>query len=196
MGEATYYRTVKKSNSPIFQSTLPVGEATGTMRGLACRTWNFNPRFPWGKRRHQRRQARRPEHYFNPRFPWGKRPGHCWQTERPRKISIHASRGGSDSGDFELVDIREISIHASRGGSDSAPTTSASICQIFQSTLPVGEATAESRFCLPQTQNFNPRFPWGKRPIISSRNSSGTNFNPRFPWGKRPIGPQSCAGIA
>ena len=58
----------------IFQSTLPVGEATdyGQLKGLG--QWNFNPRFPWGKR-HQ--------FFYSGLFQ-------CI-------ISIHASRGGSDS---------------------------------------------------------------------------------------------------
>ena len=170
--------------------------------------------------------------YFNPRFPWGKR-----LVARPARAHI-----------------RKISIHASRGGSDDSPAIDYRAMHIFQSTLPVGEATAqqtksylivdisihasrggsdprhaESR-C--QKGNFNPRFPWGKRlgigpppkvkkifqstlpvgeatsvsslfvcagniSIHASRGGSDVDarmmkeflmhFNPRFPWGKRPI---------
>ena len=57
-------------------------------------------------------------------------------------ISIHASRGGSDVGQARgVVAEFDISIHASRGGSDMRPFD-----------IKTDKA------------NFNPRFPWGKRP--------------------------------
>ena len=104
----------------VFQSTLPVGEATlealigqpytkisiHASRGgsdLFLRLlgekfyFDFNPRFPWGKRPIETATAKSHIFNFNPRFPWGKR-----LLFSPSKIL--------------------------RG--------------IFQSTLPVGEATA------------------------------------------------------
>ena len=57
-----------------FQSTLPAGEAT------AAET-----------------VQRQIETNFNPRFPRGKRPPYEQVLARYQKISIHASRGGSDS---------------------------------------------------------------------------------------------------
>ena len=56
------------------------------------------------------------------------------------KISIHASRGGSDEIHDDVVLVLHISIHASRGGSDRAQ---------------LGALWA--------LRNFNPRFPRGKR---------------------------------
>ena len=102
--------------------------------------------------------------YFNPRFPWGKRPSdssvtvafHIFQSTLPVgeatpfdtrdslfvKISIHASRGGSDLVIFiHRCKIRSISIHASRGGSDYHSHILFCMGCLFQSTLPVGEAT-------------------------------------------------------
>ena len=61
-------------------------------------------------------------------------------------ISIHASRGGSDSAYFLQKVAWKISIHASRGGSDASRAKS----------------TADKN-------NFNPRFPRGKRPQSSPR---------------------------
>ena len=56
-------------------------------------------------------------------------------------ISIHASRGGSDIHRQSGLRDAPISIHASRGGSDGAV---AAFCaaELFQSTLPAGEATS------------------------------------------------------
>ena len=64
-----------KNSAPIFQSTLPAGEATNGPH------WRPTP-----------------IDYFNPRFPRGKRPPKAEEAKEPPKISIHASRGGSDAG--------------------------------------------------------------------------------------------------
>ena len=63
-----------------------------------------------------------------------------------------------------LIMIFDISIHASRGGSDSLIATHWQAAQGFQSTLPAGEATAEFRRAQGYRPYFNPRFPRGKRP--------------------------------
>ena len=78
-----------------FQSTLPAGEATYIFYTCPIVT-DFNPRFPRGKR-------------------------HLMY------ISFHL--------------FSKISIHASRGGSDSEPLIKRAAIPIFQSTLPAGEAT-------------------------------------------------------
>ena len=101
-----------------------------------------------------------------------------------------------------------ISIHASRGGSDAALSGEFSFPNVFQSTLPAGEATLTRRLFLSLWKYFNPRFPRGKRhqtidsfadackiSIHASRGGSDlpcfrrrvilTDFNPRFPRGKR-----------
>ena len=58
------------------------------------------------------------------------------------KISIHASRGGSDVSELYCTANEGISIHASRGGSDEDEIILTTKNLRFQSTLPVGEATA------------------------------------------------------
>ncbi len=55
---------------------------------------------------------------FNPRFPRGKRRLNLYIGRRLASISIHASRGGSDMVDIVFQVFNAISIHASRGGSD------------------------------------------------------------------------------
>ena len=104
--------------SAAFQSTLPVGEATLRQHPHSHTYRYFNPRFPWGKRRPS--SAMRPLIFdFNPRFPWGKR--------QPPNLGKNI--------------IKKISIHASRGGSDWRYITIVRKSTLFQSTLPVGEAT-------------------------------------------------------
>ncbi len=123
--------------------------------------------------------------YFNPRFPWGKRPGRLREVCKGRGISIHASRGGSDIYVPDKEVFAAISIHASRGGSDSAYSAAGLPVMIFQSTLPVGEATI---YCFLHLLilDISIHASRGGSDIYctSSINSAG-NFNPRFPWGKR-----------
>ena len=79
--------------------------------------------------------------YFNPRFPRGKRLN-PWDTP---------------------LRLYHISIHASRGGSDLISYSSSIASKKFQSTLPAGEATTSFSDYANQPQDFNPRFPRGKR---------------------------------
>ena len=60
----------------------------------------------------------------------------------------------------------QISIHASRGGSDPKISYAPFPNWLFQSTLPVGEATRISPMPSGHSDDFNPRFPWGKRPLM------------------------------
>ena len=192
---------------PLFQSTLPAGEATG--RGLTIqgcreisihasrggsdqffgdenqRSQHFNPRFPRGKR-HQTYTMIRTDVNFNPRFPRGKRPCFLHSLQKFIDISIHASRGGSD--------YIEWAVDVLKGE--------------FQSTLPAGEATLRrlsglrrigisihaSRGGSDLLPAGNGTFPWlfqstlpaGEATILhSSFSFISLNFNPRFPRGKR-----------
>ena len=113
-------------------------------------------------------------------------------------ISIHAPRGGSDITPH-IVNLvsDDISIHAPRGGSDRAepdyletlenfnprspwgerPSMASgdgAYC-LFQSTLPVGGATATAGAAISTNEDFNPRSPWGERRRI---------FNTGTPWHK------------
>ena len=124
----------------VFQSTLPVGEATEIIwviknyAGISIHasrggsdgdnspnvsgSGNFNPRFPWGKRLLYPPSAS-VRVKFQSTLPVGEATLAVGAAGRPVHISIHASRGGSD--------IQK----NPEGGT----------CNVFQSTLPVGEAT-------------------------------------------------------
>ena len=134
-------RNCRPCHLAAFQSTLPAGEATeidelyrevmeisihasrGGSDGCADANRNyrydFNPRFPRGKRHFLTERFQLAQDNFNPRFPRGKRP----------------------SGLGAVCHIVMISIHASRGGSDLKALTLKRHKHKFQSTLPAGEAT-------------------------------------------------------
>ncbi|MDY4754099.1 MAG: hypothetical protein SO355_01975, partial [Candidatus Faecousia sp.] len=61
----------------------------------------------------------------------------------PAFISIHAPRGGSDGEATRKLIQENISIHAPRGGSDAQDSQPQLPAAAFQSTLPVGGATAK-----------------------------------------------------
>ena len=168
----------------IFQSTLPLRGATGKISSIEGEPDNFNPRSPYGERRHL----------------WHKGRGRIF-------ISIHAPLTGSDvEADNIAVDII-ISIHAPLTGSDgrkTCPTGPAPVFQstlplrgatrafslphdqvIFQSTLPLRGATSERRHRHGSIENFNPRSPYGERLCLRRSSAASTNFNPRSPYGER-----------
>ena|GEM_PF-3123354 len=100
----------------------------------------FNPRFPWGKRLEALDfSAAMAE--FQSTLPVGEATTKYFSYSLSKKISIHASRGGSDESSLLLLNLSIISIHASRGGSDVLAMRFAREYKPFQSTLPVGEAT-------------------------------------------------------
>ena len=82
---------------------------------------------------------------FNPRSPWGERRCSSLWTLFPQVISIHAPRGGSDP---ILQDILSM--------------------EKFQSTLPVGGATVLTVPLISTGFDFNPRSPWGERPLSAN----------------------------
>ena len=117
-----------------------MGEATSNQPRAASSERNFNPRFPWGKRRtssqgiricitisihasrggsdRNRRTRTAPCNNFNPRFPWGKRPLTQIQNRPSWKFQSTLPVGEATLAALWLLHNKSISIHASRGGSD------------------------------------------------------------------------------
>ena len=101
----------------------------------------------------------------NATLPVGGATVSCGDLRITADISIHAPRGGSDTGSFNALKASWISIHAPRGGSD----------EHAYHYIPTVET------------NFNPRSPWGERPGQRGKPLPWMrNFNPRSPWGERP----------
>ena len=101
----------------LFQSTLPVGGATGQgqLVGLLSVISIHAPRGGSDCRRGGLSQLERD---FNPRSPWGERLQRHICMQVAATISIHAPRGGSDRVTTTPYNAKGISIHAPRGGSD------------------------------------------------------------------------------
>ena len=170
-----------------FQSTLPVGGATfyrgcslaaerisiHAPRGgsdyppelvvkYAC---NFNPRSPWGERLPIMVLNSLFTVHFNPRSPWGERRSGTLGIIKQRRISIHAPRGGSDCVLALAIPIMVLfqSTLPVGGATQEIAVDSLVPGTVFQSTLPVGGATASYPALWAQSNNFNPRSPWGER---------------------------------
>ena len=101
-----------------FQSTLPVGGATGVTVALPPATVNFNPRSPWGERH-----------------------GHCAYCCMSVVISIHAPRGGSDRPAVRYPTRPGYFNPRSPWGERHDSWFGWHFLLTFQSTLPVGGAT-------------------------------------------------------
>mgnify|MGYP000927940492 CR=1 FL=1 len=123
-----------------FQSTLPVGEATGRLREV-CKGRGISIHASRGGSDLRTEKSLSIYLHFNPRFPWGKRlppmpPGQrkiTFQSTLPvgeattsgflfsRGLSVFQSTlpvGEATAGRGSLSSKLNISIHASRGGSD------------------------------------------------------------------------------
>ena len=162
-GEATRRKSGPKP-SPNFNPRFPRGKRQGQHLRFLHQYPDFNPRFPRGKRRLQSRYLRRLRPDFNPRFPRGKRLPGGQSDEEINKISIHASRGGSDL-PYLFLAVLLIKFQSTLPAGE-ATITEVKSCGgllIFQSTLPAGEATVYFNFPENFCTNFNPRFPRGKR---------------------------------
>ena len=130
--------------------------------------------------------------YFNPRSPWGERLYDIdifiitWAfqstlsvrraTEKGirllagKLISIHALREESDWAMASLSDcLTYISIHALREESDQWNNRCCVYKYRFQSTLSVRRATMWFPVVSQDNINFNPRSPWGERPLYMCR---------------------------
>ena len=168
--------------SPIFQSTLPVGGATGWLIGLAVVRY-ISIHAPRGGSDTSRIINSGSIGAFQSTLPVGGATLHSSTTEifrvlfqstlpvggatgNPRglrvltHISIHAPRGGSDVVSTYKVEIRIISIHAPRGGSD------------------VYDHAGEK-----QERHFNPRSPWGERLVQSDLRLYLGRFQSTLPVG-------------
>ena len=146
-----------------FQSTLPAREATNINR-IVYNIYNFNPRFPRGKRL----------------AAAGLAVGLI-------SISIHASREGSDVVmHYVMRHSVLISIHASREGSDLPWHQSLFSMGLFQSTLPAGEATAMHTGAHTKAEISIHASRGGSDGSLQRFTAHQWDFNPRFPRGKRP----------
>ena len=120
--------------------------------------YDFNPRIPYGMRLHLVHVgAGRAD--FNPRIPYGM-----------RRILL--------SGHGNLIGI---SIHASRMGCDRCCRRRGPRCRRFQSTHPVWDATPfiyENEWCFTY---FNPRIPYGMRPVPADQGSTTARFQSTHP---------------
>ena len=148
-------------NGRRFQSTLPIREETIATDASWNLPTDFNPLFPYGKRRPDQPP---PPHCpnFNPLFPYGKRPGSSYRRcgtghfnplfpygKRPFRGSVRRSGAQFQS----TLPIRE----------ETCCNFYCIIFPIFQSTLPIREETIRPTPIAHNISNFNPLFPYGKR---------------------------------
>ena len=159
--EETPWTTRALQPAPKFQSTLPIREETRVVARVAGRR-AFQSTLPIREETRARSAGRSGRRHFNPLFPYGKRPWSPPCGAGHERISIHSSHTGRDRAG--------IACHVAR--------------RKFQSTLPIRE---ETKFveAIDNNTNFNPLFPYGKRPSCKVFVKQNFYFNPLFPYGKR-----------
>ena len=165
----------------------------------------FNPRSPYGERPALKRPCTGAVN-FNPRSPYGERhaddifPGrkHRFQSTLPLRgatvpyaanssiasISIHAPLTGSDQYKIIVIERFDISIHAPLTGSDKPPQGIPDDRYISIHAPLTGSDRQTAARLLPG-HDFNPRSPYGERPMFLALYFLAPNFNPRSPYGER-----------
>ena len=122
---------------------------------------------------------------FNPRFPRGKRQN-LYSRHKIRIQFQSTLPAGEATEKLNNKTVKsKISIHASRGGSDTSANASGLPQRNFNPRFPRGKRLNPERIFKGTLSNFNPRFPRGKRPSTLGSPSPSFDFNPRFPRGKR-----------
>ncbi len=208
VGDAT--ATMRKIYTHVakFQSTRPVGDATTKhppSENVACISIHASR----GGRDYTTIHTTLLIQAFQSTRPVGDATKKVYNHVFRPEISIHASRGGRDL--YEVLakqGWRDISIHASRGGRDSLPAGRTPRTRYFnprvpwgtrlfpidlrksiytfQSTRPVGDATA-ARLDYSIRISFQSTRPVGDATEIKIKwRKNYCYFNPRVPWGTRP----------
>ena len=128
---------------------------------------DFNPRSPGGKRRSRGRPPRSggPISIHAPR---GGRQAQAGGNQHNIKISIHAPVGGATSATRNQSPLPCISIHAPRMGSDQAGWAGPAPWRYFNSRSPYGERLRDS-FVSELCDLFQSTLPVGERPSSSAR---------------------------
>ena len=143
---------------------------------------------------------------FNPRSPWGERHFCAVLVHVLNGFQSTLPVGGATSPQMPSMEITPFQSTLPVGGATSTRYKTYNQSR-FQSTLPVGGATTAifkaviwmyisihaprggsdtDYHRLPyKTRDFNPRSPWGERPLSIAATATGVNFNPRSPWGER-----------
>ena len=148
--------------------------------------------------------------HFNPLFPYGKRHAARERSAAEQSISIHSSHTGRDPPSCCRLQ-RITNAFQSTLPIREETRTYAQVEKAwgFQSTLPIREETPPPATRRQENTDFNPLFPYGKRPALvvqhprhrtisihsshTGRDLQGSrpcalqtrHFNPLFPYGKR-----------
>ena len=126
--------------------------------------------------------------YFNPRAPYGARLALIWRPAHDQNFNPRAPYGARRGRTGEPIRGAFISIHAPHTGRDLGYGLQVRDGKLFQSTRPIRGATTNCSTPSMRLDYFNPRAPYGARPIYtSSPYSAATDFNPRAPYGARLI---------
>ena len=165
-----------------FQSTLPVGGATRSLRRYCGSVLNFNPRSPWGERPTQAYRVTG-LHNFNPRSPWGERPVIAARAAFPRSFQSTLPVGGATATGYPVAYSHFISIHAPRGGSDTTFPTSITAPVPISIHAPRGGSDVSGPTFSTGATNFNPRSPWGERRCRCIWRSAPLEFQSTLPVG-------------
>ena len=153
-----------RHTQPHFNPRAPYGARLG-LKPCKIICIYFNPRAPYGARLAWTTQER-PPWYFNPRAPYGARRPDRWRSCGPAYFNPRAPYGARLQVQILIRTDKIISIHAPHTGRDWLMVPGILYTWEFQSTRPIRGATSGSCTSWPTVRYFNPRAPYGARPLF------------------------------
>ena len=173
-----------------FNPLFPYGKRPLAPYGLVLRI-DFNPLFPYGKRLTSEYFFRSPSP-FQSTLPIREETRRRATTWPSAEISIHSSHTGRDLPMVRCWIPWRISIHSSHTGRDLFFKAVRVKKLISIHSSHTGRDFALQRFAQ-LLHDFNPLFPYGKRPNVIAAVAKHFHFNPLFPYGKRLCVPGTTA---
>ena len=162
-GGSDQLRSIPERRIKIFQSTLPAGEATQLSLSFYPISSISIHASRGGSDRPRRRPLRQELYNFNPRFPRGKRQARRNLSEGLDKFQSTLPAGEATKYLFIFEASHQYFNPRFPRGKRRSINRVYDINAEFQSTLPAGEATSRTNTWRSSRQYFNPRFPRGKR---------------------------------
>ena len=186
MGVPTFANKSEISRTYKFQSTAPLGVPTAPAAQMQ-KELNISIHGTLGGADGEIPKSSISRNRFQSTAPLGVPTQAKYDAETASLISIHGTLGGADtSRSRRLKSCWKISIHGTLGGADALLWGHSNKRRIsIHGTL--GGADFVFVKCAALDFDFNPRHPWGCRPVAKLLVCSRCrNFNPRHPWGCRP----------
>ena len=171
--------------SDAFQSTRPLGGATAIIALCVHPVNMFQSTRPLGGATKSGPEIHHTKEGFNPRAPWGARRMPCPGLSGTSMFQSTRPLGGATKMAGNGRSLKYVSIHAPPGGRDEPVTRYQSGTRTVSIHAPPGGRDLPSGAARRLVVGFNPRAPWGARPVFRPSSAPGKRVSIHAPPGGR-----------